>query len=176
MIHGVKIRHLLKSSPFFKAGLRPGDVIVDINGEDISDELDFRFAAAADFLGITFARDDRQLQAEVHRDEGSFIDLEFYESPINRCTNRCIFCFIDQMPKGLRQGLYIKDEDFKHSFFNGNYVTLSGASHKDLEKVSRLGISPLYISVHATDQAVRSVMLGNKKAPPIMEQLTLTEC
>ncbi|NLD98625.1 MAG: DUF512 domain-containing protein [Fibrobacter sp.] len=168
---GLKVRMLPKKSPFFKAGLRTGDLITKINNQEISDELDFRFYAAVDILEIIVNRNGAMLAFTVIRDEGSFLDLEFYEQKINRCCNHCVFCFIDQMPRGLRRGLYIKDEDFKHSFLNGNYVTLSGASIKDLQKVADLGISPLYISVHATDKEVRNRMLGNLKAPPVIEQL-----
>lgn len=171
MISGVKIKFIPKESSFFRAGLRSGDFVTHINGEPITDELDFRFFAAVDLLDLSLRRDTRNLSIRVERDEGSFLDVDLYENPINCCKNRCIFCFIDQMPPGLRSGLYIKDEDFKHSFFNGNYVTLSSATKKDLERVAKLGISPLYISVHATDTAVRNKMLRNSKAPAIMSQL-----
>lgn len=171
MDKGVRIKNIPAHSPFCRIGLKKGDRIKSVNGEEISDELDFRFFAADNLLSIIVERDRKVLRFLVERNEGEFLDLEFYENPINRCVNHCIFCFIDQMPPGLRKNLYIKDEDFKYSFLNGNYVTLSGASSKDLEKVVKLGISPLYISVHATDTAVRNKMLGNRKAPSIMEQL-----
>ena len=171
MVQGVKIRQIDPHSPFFQSGMRRGDRILEINGQQISDELDFRFYAADSILEITAIRHDKERSFIVERDEGSFLDLDFFESPINRCKNRCIFCFIDQMPPGLRRGLYIKDEDFKHSFLNGNYVTLTGACTKDLEKIGDLGISPIYVSVHATDPVVRNRMLGNRTAPPIMDQL-----
>lgn len=171
MERGVKIRHVPKGSPFFKAGLRQGDVVTSINGEDVSDELDFRFFAADNFLELSVRRGDTSIGLQVIREEGSFLGVDIQEKPINICKNRCIFCFIDQMPPGLRSGLYIKDEDFKHSFLNGNYVTLSSATRKDLEKVARLGISPIFVSVHATETSVRNKMLRNSKAPPIMDQL-----
>ncbi|NLL13967.1 MAG: DUF512 domain-containing protein [Fibrobacter sp.] len=171
MINGVKVRHVPKESCFYKAGLRSGDVVTSINGEEVSDELDFRFFAADYFLEIAVRRGAANSKIKVVREEGSFLDVDIQERPINICKNRCIFCFIDQMPPGLRSGLYIKDEDFKYSFLNGNYVTLSSATQKDLEKVARLGISPLFISVHATETDVRNKMLRNSKAPPVMDQL-----
>jgi len=171
MIKGAKIRHVPKESCFYKAGLRSGDVITSINGEEISDELDFRFFAADYFLEISVRRGTADVKMKVIREEGSFLDVDIEERLINICKNRCIFCFIDQMPPGLRSGLYIKDEDFKYSFLNGNYVTLSSATQKDLEKVAKLGISPLFISVHATQTSVRNKMLRNSKAPPVMDQL-----
>ena len=151
--------------------MRSGDVVTSINGEEVSDELDFRFFAADYFLEIAVRRGAANSKIKVVREEGSFLDVDIQERPINICKNRCIFCFIDQMPPGLRSGLYIKDEDFKYSFLNGNYVTLSSATQKDLEKVARLGISPLFISVHATETDVRNKMLRNSKAPPVMDQL-----
>ncbi len=171
MIRGVKIRHVPKESPFYRAGLRSGDVVNSINGEEVSDELDFKFFAADCLLELSVCRGAASFEIIVIREEGCFLDVDIEERPINTCKNRCIFCFIDQMPPGLRSGLYIKDEDFKYSFLNGNYVTLSSASKKDLEKVARLGISPLFISVHATDTGVRNKMLRNSKAPPVMDQL-----
>ncbi|NLG18669.1 MAG: DUF512 domain-containing protein [Fibrobacter sp.] len=172
-IRGAKLRKIPLKSPFYKAGLRRSDLVVQINGSQITDELDFRFYAADSFLEIYALRQGRRRVFQVERKEGDFLDLDFYENPINRCCNRCIFCFIDQMPPGLRRGLYIKDEDFKYSFLNGNYVTLSGAGKEDLEKLATLGISPLYVSVHATDTDVRNRMLGNRRAPPILDQLKL---
>ena len=171
MVRGAKIREIHAGSPFYNSGLRRGDLVLEINGSEISDELDFRFFAADSFLNVVLMRGGRKLRFQVERKEGDFLGLDFYENPINRCCNRCIFCFIDQMPPGLRKGLYIKDEDFKHSFLNGNYVTLSGAKKKDLEKLAYLGISPLYISVHATDTEVRNRLLGNRRAAPILDQL-----
>lgn len=135
------------------------------------DELDFFYFAAASFLEIEIERGDRLGVVELERPEGSTLEVEFYEKPINRCTNRCVFCFIEQMPRGLRSSLYIKDEDFKHSFLNGNYVTLSSATQQDLERIVSIGLSPLYISVQATDLEIRREMLHNKRAPDIKEQL-----
>lgn len=168
---GVVLKSVTKQSPFFTAGLRSGDLVFAINGEMVSDELDFRFFTATDLFTVHARRRGVAFDTEVERAQGAFLGVELAEQPIKRCTNHCVFCFIDQMPKGLRHGLYIKDEDFRYSFLNGNYVTLSGASVDDLENVARIGLSPLYVSVHATDTALRNRMLGNKKAPPIMEQL-----
>jgi putative radical SAM enzyme (TIGR03279 family) len=160
-------------SPFFRAGLRKGDCIIEINGQRIDDELDFQFAASESSLSISAIRNGRRKLFELERLEGEFSGLEFYEKPIRLCSNHCIFCFIDQMPTKLRSGLYIKDEDLRHSFFRGNYVTLSNATEEDLRKVVRIGLSPLYISVHASEKSVRNRMLGNRFAPPIMDQLIM---
>jgi len=170
-ICGLKVKSVARLSPFFLSGVTKGDIITAIDGHEISDELDFHFYSAASDFEMEIVRKERQLKIRVERSEGSFSEIEFYENPINCCRNRCIFCFIDQMPKGLRRGLYIKDEDFKHSFLNGNYVTLSGAKQADLDKMAQIGLSPLFISVHVTDSAIRKKMLGIANAPDIMEQL-----
>ncbi|NLW31255.1 MAG: DUF512 domain-containing protein [Fibrobacter sp.] len=175
MTCGIKIRSISKKSPFFSSGLRKGDRILQINGERICDDLDFMYYSAEDFLDIIAEKNGKTSQFFVPREEGCFNELEFDESPINTCKNRCIFCFIDQMPPGLRKGLYIKDEDLRHSFLNGNYVTLSSATSDDLEKVAKIGLSPLFISVHATDTDIRNRMLRNNKAPAILEQLKFLE-
>ncbi|MDR2727969.1 MAG: DUF512 domain-containing protein [Chitinispirillales bacterium] len=168
---GLKIRSLPRDGALFQSGLRPLDRVISINGNAVCDELDFYYHAAQKFLDIEIVRGRREGVLELEREQGSFLEAAFYENPINCCTNHCVFCFIDQMPPGLRSSLYIKDEDFKHSFLNGNYVTLSSASAKDLQRIAAIGLSPLFISVHATDSKVRSIMLGNRRAPDIREQL-----
>ncbi|MCL2689779.1 MAG: DUF512 domain-containing protein [Chitinispirillia bacterium] len=169
---GLKIRSLPRGGLFFQSGLRPLDRIISINGNAVYDELDFYYHAAEQFLEIEIERGRREGVLEIEREQGSGLEVDFYENPVNHCTNHCIFCFIDQMPPNLRSSLYIKDEDFKHSFLNGNYVTLSSASRGDLQRAADIGLSPLFISVHATDPKVRSVMLGNKHAPDVREQLS----
>ncbi|MCX7726775.1 MAG: DUF512 domain-containing protein [Chitinispirillaceae bacterium] len=168
----VTVCKIAKNSPFYRAGIRKGDKIFTINGEEIKSELDFFFFSAASSLEIETFRKNTILKFNVNRKEGAPSGIYIEEGPIKRCTNRCIFCFIDQMPKGLRKSLYIKDEDLRLSLLNGNYVTLSSFKKDDLENIARISLSPLYISVHATDNKVRREMLGNSKAPDIMEQLT----
>jgi putative radical SAM enzyme (TIGR03279 family) len=174
--NGLKIKTIDSDSIFSKTDLRRGDIVLSVNGEEIEDELDFRFFTAEYYLDIIYLRKGESKICSIMRPEGVPTGVTFYENPISRCRNRCIFCFIDQMPPGLRNGLYIKDEDVKHSFVNGNYVTMTSLKQSDLEKTVRLGISPLFVSVHATDQQVRTRMLGIKKAPQVLEQLKfLTE-
>jgi putative radical SAM enzyme (TIGR03279 family) len=170
---GLRVRALPRTSPFFRAGLRAGDFILSVNGERVVDELDFRFSTAAELARLEIQRGATPRSLSVERDAGSFPEIEFFQKPIRRCANRCIFCFIDQMPPGLRRRLYIKDEDLAYSFLNGNYVTLTNARAADMEKIATLGLSPLFISVHATDPLVRGRMLGISRAPAIMEQLSL---
>jgi putative radical SAM enzyme (TIGR03279 family) len=170
---GIQVTRLEPASPLYTAGVRIGDRIMAINGEEVGDELDLRFYAAASAFSLDIERRGRAATLEIVRREGSSLGVEFRPDAIRRCTNRCIFCFIDQMPPGLRSSLYIKDEDLTHSFLNGNYVTLAGIREADLQKIQRLGLSPLFISVHATDPQVRQTMLGNCRSPAIMDQLRL---
>ncbi len=169
---GVAIRSVARGSPFYHGGLRGGDRILAINGENIVSELDFHFFAADERLFITGLRNEQPFELEVERTEGAFTGVILMEQPMQRCSNHCIFCFIDQMPPGLRHSLYIKDEDVRLSLFNGNYITLSTFQKRDLEQIVRIGLSPLFISVHATDTALRRRMLRNRKAPDIMQQLS----
>lgn len=168
---GVLVKSVARSSPFFRAGLRGGDIIRSINGEVIYNELDFYYFSAEAFLRLEVVRENREYSVDVIRKEGAFSGITLVERPVTRCANRCVFCFIDQMPPGLRRSLYVKDEDLRLSLLNGNYVTLSSFGKRELERIARIGLSPLYISVHATDTVVRRRMLGNSKAPDVMRQL-----
>jgi putative radical SAM enzyme (TIGR03279 family) len=168
---GLMIKSLPRDGLLFASGLRPRDSILFVNGFNIIDELDFFYRCADDFLEIEIERGGRLGAVEIDRPQGVSLDVEFFEKPVNRCANKCIFCFIDQMPRGLRRSLYVKDEDFKHSFLNGNYVTLASASLEDLARVASIGLSPLYVSVHATAPGVRAALLGNRRAPDIRAQL-----
>ena len=165
------VRSLPAASVLYKAGLRKRDIVHSVNGERVVDELDFTFHAATRFLRLGILRGSRPRTIAAERKQGGFLAVDFYQKPTRRCANRCIFCFIDQMPPGLRSALYIKDEDLSHSFLNGNYVTLSNATPASLSTIAAMGLSPIFISVHATDPLVRLKMLGIKKAAPIMEQL-----
>jgi putative radical SAM enzyme (TIGR03279 family) len=169
---GIKVRTIPSGSPFFRSGLRKGDRIVAVNGEAVADELDFRFSAASPLLNVDIRRNCAIKTVSLERKPGSFLDIEFYQESIGRCANKCIFCFIDQMPPGLRKRLYIKDEDLTHSFLNGNYVTLTSAGKSVLERIVSRGLSPIFVSVHATDSLVRNRMLGVRQAPQVIEQLS----
>ncbi|MDR3012829.1 MAG: DUF512 domain-containing protein [Chitinispirillales bacterium] len=169
---GLRVKSLPRDDILFAHGLRPRDCIVSINGCDIIDELDFYYHAAQPFLEIEIERGRRVGVVEIERPAGVPLRIDFYEKPVERCANKCIFCFIDQMPKGLRRSLYIKDEDVKHSFLNGNYVTLTSTSKDDLRRIVSIGLSPIFVSVHATDAKIRAAMLGNKRIPDIRRQFS----
>ncbi len=178
---GLRIESVLPGSPASKAGLRRGDIVVSVDGERVSDELEFGFFSARSQASIDIIRNNTALSRTMTRPDGHATGVRFRKESIKRCGNRCIFCFVDQMPRGrrgrrgLRQSLYIKDEDYRLSFTNGNYITLSRMSEARLSRIAELGLSPLYVSVHATETMVRRRMLGNPDAPDIMRQLRFLE-
>jgi Fe-S oxidoreductase, related to NifB/MoaA family len=177
-LHGIKVLSVARNGAAYKAGLRRGDIVLYVNGETIGDGLDFRFYSSRPDVNVLVRRKNKKISFPIRRANG--VDLgslgaRFKDRPIRRCCNRCIFCFIDQMPAGLRKSLYIKDEDYRYSFTNGNYLTLSRATGRQLSHIIELGLSPLYVSVHATDASVRKRMLGNPLAIDIMDQLRFLE-
>lgn len=171
----IKIKSIAQNSSAFKAGLRKGDRIISINGKSIHDSLDFTYWSACDTLAVRVIRENKEHRFTFLRTPGDQMGVIVSDSMIRRCANRCVFCFIDQLPKGMRKSLYIKDEDYRHSFFNGNYITLTSLSKKDLDKIITYHLSPLYVSVHATDPVVRKKMLRNSRADRIVEQLRTLE-
>lgn len=153
-------------------GLRSGDFIVSVNNEEVNDVIDFQFLAADERLALVVkSRDGRTERIRVRKDPDDHLGLEFPPLHIKRCRNNCIFCFVDQMPSGSRKTLYVKDDDFRASFLYGNFITLGALSESDWDRIFRQRLSPLYISVHATDPELRSLLLRNKKTPDIMDSL-----
>jgi putative radical SAM enzyme (TIGR03279 family) len=158
-------------------GLAAGDRIVSVNGQAIADAIDFQFHAADDRLTLRIERAGAARVLELARDAAELgIELE---SPrpgeIATCANKCVFCFIHQLPRGLRKSLYVKDDDYRLSFLHGNYITLSDLDEAAIARIERQRLSPLYISVHATDPTLRHALLGRPRHPteilPRMERL-----
>ena len=157
------------------AGLRPGDRILSINGHPLRDVIDYRFYAAEEELEIVAKRDAGEpVGFHVVRHYGQDLGLEFTTPTfdgIRRCCNQCDFCFICQMPPGLRASLYIKDDDYRHSFLFGNFITLTNLKEEDWARIGEQRLSPLYVSVHATDPALRAKILGVPQTPDVVSQL-----
>jgi len=141
-------------------GFNVGDQITHINGQPIRDEIDYRFHASDELLKIKISRNGTTAEVVLEKDPDETLGLTFEPFKYRCCGNKCIFCFIDQNPPGLRSSLYFKDEDFRLSFLYGNYVTLTNITQKDLKRIIAQRLSPLYISVHAVDPQVRQKMLG----------------
>ena len=168
----LEIMNVLSGSTAALLGLQTGDSIVSINGEEIHDIIDFQFSAADESLCLVVRKQDgttKRLSVDKEPDDTLGLDL----SPlrIKRCRNKCIFCFVDQMPPGCRKSLYIKDDDFRASFLYGNYITLGALSEFDWARIFKQRLSPLYISVHATEPDLRAFILNNRKSPDIIKSL-----
>lgn len=168
---GVPIARVAEGGPAHRAGIRKGDALLAVNGHEINDVIDYMFHNDAPELNAAFLRDGRRLRRKLKLggSEGPGMELGHFRT--KTCRNKCIFCFVMQLPKGLRRPLYVKDEDYRMSFLYGNYVTLTNLSAEDRERIARQRLSPLYISVHSTDDELRRKMLGNPNAPGIMEEL-----
>src|SRR4030042_6960006 len=148
-------------------GIRKGDTLLSINGHTLRDVIDYRYYAADEELVLEIERRGQRLDFEVYRDYESELGLEF-EEPVfdgmRRCDNRCPFCFVNQMPGGMRRSLYVHDDDYRYSFLVGNFVTLTNLSDEDWQRIGEQRLSPLYVSIHAADLQVRRRMLGNPTA------------
>ncbi len=151
--------------------IRPGDRILEVNGKTVLDELDYRFHATSGRLALKVARAEGNTCKVLNVKRTEAEGLSFVPLQPARCRNRCIFCFIDQLPSGLRKSLYVKDEDARFSFLYGNYVTFASLTEEHLDRICLMRFSPLYVSVHATDPDVRNRMLGRKSSRDILGTL-----
>lgn len=161
-------------SPAERAGLLPGDVLTAIDGKPIQDVLDYRFLQDEARLSLTVLRGEEELRLRIRKEEYEDLGLTFAESLMDdyqNCRNRCIFCFIDQMPPGMRDTLYFKDDDTRLSFLQGNYVTLTNLSKEEVERICYYKLSPMNISVHTTNPELRCKMLCNRFAGSSLDAL-----
>ena len=154
-------------------GLEPGDQITEWNGVSATDILDYLYYDSAERFTVTVVRDGVSHVLDVEKDEEETLGLTFEDPGLaaRRCANRCVFCFVDQLPKGMRETLSVKDDDYRHSFLYGNYVTLSNLTAFDRERILRYRLSPLYVSVHTTDGELRKKMLRNRFAGDILDKI-----
>ena len=150
-----------------KSGILEGDELVSINGERIVDIFDYRYDIICSHVDLVIRRDGNEMTVSMDKDEEDDLGLEFTEGLMDeyrRCRNACIFCFIDQMPPGMRETLYFKDDDSRLSFLQGNYVTLTNLSENDVERIIRFRMSPINISFQTTNPELRCKMLNNRFA------------
>ena len=168
----VRVSRVQPDSIAAELGMEPGTELRTVNGRDIADFLDWEFLTADDELVIE-ARlpGGEDIVYEVERPEGETIGVDLEPPTIRRCANRCEFCFIEGLPKGLRKPLYIRDDDYRLSFAYGNFATLSNLKDRDFERILEYRLSPLYVSVHATPWEARKVLLNNPRVPNIVEQM-----
>ena len=172
---GGQVAHVRSGSIADSAGIRAGDRLLSINGHTLRDVIDFRFFGADETLRLVLERSTGRSQTlHLSRDYGEDLGIEF-SSPtfdgIRRCRNHCDFCFVHQLPPGLRPSLYVKDDDYRYSFLFGNFITLTNLQEEDWQRLAEQRLSPLYISVHATDCKLRARILGVPAVPDVLDQI-----
>ena len=170
----VRITDVMPRSRAEKAGIKPEDILVSINGKEIRDVLDYRFYLAEKKVKIALTRNGKAFETVIIKKEYDDIGLDF-ETPLmdkkRSCQNKCVFCFIDQLPKGMRETLYFKDDDSRLSFLHGNYVTLTNMHEQDIDRIIEMHISPVNVSVHTTNPELRCKMMHNKRAGEVLSYL-----
>jgi putative radical SAM enzyme (TIGR03279 family) len=155
-----------------RAGFRDGDRILRVNETSVKDLIDFQVACSEEHLIFEVEREDQTYEVEVERGEGESLGFNLDEMRLRRCNNKCVFCFLHQMPPGMRRSLYFEDDDYRLSFLHGSYVTLTNVKTADLERIVEQGLTPQYISVHATDPELREQLLGRtQETVPILERI-----
>jgi len=162
---GIKVLEVEKGSAAAEIGLAPGDRILAVDGHEIADELALKFYLSEELVDLHIRHSngiEEQLQADLSNRISLGIKVEEFRTIT--CNNHCLFCFIDQLPPGVRQNLRLKDDDYRLSFLHGNYITLTNLTPKELDRIVEQRLSPLYVSVHTTEQELRTRMLGRKKA------------
>ena len=171
------ITHVQPGSIADRLGLRAGDVLLTIAGEPVIDQIDYQALTAQRSFGMELRRaDGTTASVHVRKEDWEPLGITLDQTIVSRprpCANHCIFCFIDQMPPGMRDTLYVKDDDWRLSLMMGNYITMTNISEQELDRIIRRRVSPLYISVHTTDPELRCRMLRNKNAGQIMDRLRL---
>ncbi|MBO5321171.1 MAG: DUF512 domain-containing protein [Clostridia bacterium] len=169
----VTVKSVIKGSPAYKTGVREGDTLVSISGNSIMDVLDYRFYQNSEKLTLEFINSKgKTISKKVKKKEYDELGLEFETYLMDKkhsCRNKCIFCFIDQLPKGLRESLYFKDDDSRLSFLFGNYITLTNITEHEVERIIKMHISPINISVHTTNPELRVKMMNNKNAGKVLD-------
>ena len=175
MLKPAKITKVLPDSIGLEIGFEPGDSIVSINGNCPRDLIDYQFLCADEYLELEVI--DAQgvtHNVELEKDYDTDLGLEFETALFDgliQCNNRCPFCFIDQQPTGKRESLYLKDDDYRLSFLYGSYLTLTNLTEREWQRIEQMRLSPLYVSVHATESEVRTRLLKNPRAGQILSQL-----
>ncbi len=177
MSKNTEIKSIKHHSIAHKIGLKPGWKITTINGQKIKDFLHYKYLITDEKIDLE-AEDEQGLikKYSIYKDFDESLGIEFKNplmDDIKKCKNKCIFCFVDQMPKNLRKSLYVKDDDYRLSFTSGTYISLTNLSEEDFNRIISMHMSPLYISVHSTSPKVRSFMLKNPDAGYIMDKMKL---
>ncbi len=169
------VSEVLENSIAQELEIEKGDKIISINNEKPQDMIDYRYMMCSEEIELEIEKTNGETEIyEIEKDFDEDLGVVFESAVFDRikpCTNRCIFCFVDQQPEGLRKSLYIKDDDYRLSYLQGTYVTLTNLTQKDRERIEKLHLGPLYVSVHTTNPELRVKMLSNPRAANIIEDL-----
>ena len=174
-INPAEIESVEKNSIAEEIGFESGDSIISINGKKPRDLIDYQILISEEFLNISVLDKNKKIhKISIEKDQDENLGINFKDAlfdSIKQCNNKCPFCFIDQQPNGKRKSLYVKDDDYRLSFLYGSYLTLTNLNKDDWNRISTQKLSPLFISVHATDPTTREKLLKNKKASQILDQI-----
>ncbi len=177
MKKSIVIDKVIPNSAAMDAGIEPGDLLLTVNEQQITDIFDYRFLTAESDLVVEVKKKNGDIwEIEIEKDQYEDLGLEFIDPLIceaKHCTNKCLFCFIDQLPKGMRDTVYFKDDDSRLSFLTGNYVTLTNMKRNELDRIVRYRMTPVNVSVHTTDPELRIKMLGNRFAGDIIQKIKI---
>lgn len=171
---GLVIARVEPGSLAEELGLQPGDAVLSVNSKRVMDTLDYRFHVTEPYVKLTVQRGDETLTIVTEKEPYDLLGIEFENDladKIHTCNNKCVFCFIHQMPRGMRRSLYLMDDDFRLSFLYGNYVTLTNLTEEEFQRILEQRLTPMYVSVHATDPDLRGRLLGKREPAPILPVL-----
>ena len=169
-MHSV-ISHVSEGTAAHAIGLMKGDILISLNNNPVRDVIDYMYYSKESPVEIKIQRNKKIHTFKIKQSEDVPLGIELKSFRTRSCRNKCIFCFVHQLPKGMRKSLYLKDDDYRMSFLFGNYITLTNLSSKDKERIIEQKLSPLYVSVHSTNNEIRRKMLGNPKAPDILKEI-----
>ncbi len=170
----IRIARVIPGSCAEECGIRSGDQLLSVNGILPKDTIEYSFLTCGENVRLRVQSGRRSRTLVVHKDCDANLGLVFESDCFNgvkRCRNHCFFCFVDQLPPGLRPSLYEKDDDYRLSFLHGNFLTMTNINDRDVRRIQSLHLSPLYISVHATDPGVRGFLLGRRRPAPVLDQM-----
>lgn len=167
----IEITGIVPGSIAEELEITPGDQLESIDGNAIGDRLDYRFYQNGEALEVLIQRGEEKIIFDIEKDMDEDLGLELKEMELMACGNNCVFCFVYQNPKGMRKPLYFKDEDYRYSFMYGHYVTMTTIKQADLERIVEQKLSPLYISVHSTEEKTRQFLLGIKRDDHLLEKM-----
>ncbi|MBE5821088.1 MAG: DUF512 domain-containing protein [Clostridiales bacterium] len=167
----ILIKNVIKNSIADELEIYPNDYLLSVNGEEIVDVLDYKYHMSDEFVTIEILHNDEiieyEIEKEIYEDIGLVFENELIDEP-KRCMNKCVFCFMDQLPDNMRKTLIFKDDDYRLSFLTGNYVTFSNCKNEDIDRIIKYRMSPINISVHTTNIELRKKMLNNKNADNVI--------